>query len=103
MASLATWWFVMIRPLGDTNEPDPPLLKRMDDFCTCSSQAADGSKLCLSCNSLRGGLVNSHMPSSAEAFGSSMAGKPSATTRAARIVDDIVRLLLSERRPLTLP
>ena len=30
----------MTRPSGETNEPEPPLLKRTDDFCTCSSHLA---------------------------------------------------------------
>ena len=54
----------MTRPSAETNEPEPPQLKRTDDFCTCSSQAAVGSKLYFSLSSLRGGLLNSHMPSS---------------------------------------
>src|SRR5262249_10941464 len=93
----------MISPSGETKEPEPPLLKRMDDFWTCSSQGAEGSKPCFSWRSFRGGVVNSHMPSSAEAFGSSMATRPSAASRVARKVDDIGTVLLIERRPRTLP
>src|ERR1700736_3661471 len=58
----------MTRPSGDTNEPEPPLLKRTDDFCTCSSHLSEGSKPYLSLRTLRGGLLKSHMPSSAGAL-----------------------------------
>src|SRR5229473_277036 len=55
----------MTRPSADTNDPEPPLLKRTEDFCTCSSHWAVGSKSYFSLSSLVGGEVNSHMPSSA--------------------------------------
>src|SRR4051794_7468885 len=57
----------MTRPSAEMNEPEPPELKRTDAFCKCSYQASGLSKpyFCLSC--LRGGLLNSHMPSSAGA------------------------------------
>src|SRR5437764_15392158 len=54
----------MTRPSGETNEPEPPLLKRTDDFWTCSSHWSVTSKPYLSLRYLRGGLLNSHMPSS---------------------------------------
>src|ERR1700722_17317728 len=53
----------MTSPSAETNEPEPPLLKRTDDFCTCSSHLSVGSNLYFSCRYLRGGLLNSNMPS----------------------------------------
>src|SRR5205809_1120849 len=58
----------MTRPSAETNEPDPPLLKRTEDFCTCSSHASVTSKPYFSLSCLPGGLLNSHMPSSALEF-----------------------------------
>src|SRR5438552_3297230 len=55
----------MTRPSAETNEPEPPLLKRTDDFWTCSSHASVTSKPYFSLSCLRGGWLNSHMPSSA--------------------------------------
>src|SRR4051812_10602288 len=57
----------MTRPSGETNEPEPPLLKRTEDFCTCSNQPGGGSKPYFSWRILSGGLLNSHMPSSVAA------------------------------------
>src|ERR1051326_3807054 len=54
----------MTRPSGETNEPEPPLLKRTDDFMTWSYQALSFSKLYFSLSCLTGGLLNSHIPSS---------------------------------------
>src|SRR5262245_28745801 len=58
------WWLVMRRPVGETNDPEPPLLKRTDASRVCSSQASVKSKpyFALSCS--RGGSLRSHMPSS---------------------------------------
>src|SRR5262249_29538973 len=67
-----TWWLVMTRPSGETKEPEPPLLKRTEDFWTCSSQSLEGSKPYLSLRIFRGGLLNSHRPSSAGAGGGDM-------------------------------
>ena len=36
------------RPSGETNEPDPPLLKRTEAFCTCSNQPPGGANFALS-------------------------------------------------------
>src|SRR5258707_6836409 len=59
----------MTSPSPETNDPEPPLLKRTEDFCTCSSHLSVGSNLYLSCRYLRGGLLNSHMPSSPKTAG----------------------------------
>src|SRR5439155_19541207 len=64
-ASPPRGWFEGARRSSKTNEPDPPLLKRTEDFCTCSSQASVTSKPYFSLSCLPGGLLNSHMPSSA--------------------------------------
>src|SRR5579859_3917889 len=58
----------MTSPSAETKDPEPPLLKRTDDFCTCSSHSAVGSKSYFSLSSLVGGALNSHMPSSAFAL-----------------------------------
>src|SRR5205809_7872557 len=55
----------MTSPSAETNDPEPPLLKRTDDFWTCSSHWSVGSKPYFSLRILRGGSLNSHMPSSA--------------------------------------
>src|SRR5262245_7952719 len=55
----------MTRPSAETKEPEPPLLKRTEAFCTCSSQPLGNSKPYLALRILRGGLLKSHMPSSA--------------------------------------
>src|SRR5437868_3081641 len=57
----------MHRPFGETNEPLPPELNRTLAFCRCSSQSFVGSKLYFFLNCLRGGLLNSHIPSSPKA------------------------------------
>src|SRR5436305_15294263 len=68
----------MARPSAETNEPLPPELKRTLDFCRCSSHCGVGSKLYFSFNCLSGGLLNSHMPSSANVL---MAGKRNRRTK----------------------
>src|SRR5262249_48684090 len=45
------------------------LLKRTDDFWTCSSQSGVASKLYFFLRCSRGGLLNSHMPSSPNTMG----------------------------------
>src|SRR6516164_5376274 len=57
----------MTRPLGEMNEPDPPLLKRTDDFCTCSSHSGVASKPYFFLSNSFGRWLNSHIPSSAPA------------------------------------
>src|SRR5207248_4577212 len=54
-------------PLRHTILPYTTLFrsKRTEDFCTCSSQSSVASKPYFSLSCLRGGLLNSHMPSSA--------------------------------------
>src|SRR5262249_60436527 len=64
-----TWWLVITRPSAETNEPEPPLLKRTDDFWTCSSHLSVASKLYFSLRYFLGAWLNSHMPSSANAGG----------------------------------
>ena len=39
----ATWWLVITRPLGDTNEPEPPVSKRTLPRRTWSSQSLVGA------------------------------------------------------------
>src|SRR5688572_30184533 len=56
----------MTKPSAETNEPEPPLLNRTLERCTCSNHSLVGLKSYLSCSSLAGGLLNSHIPSSAE-------------------------------------
>src|SRR5262245_36873736 len=56
----------MTSPSAETNDPEPPLLNRTLECCTCSSQAFVGLKLYFSWSSFVGGLLNSHIPSSAE-------------------------------------
>src|SRR6516162_4284871 len=58
----------MTRPSAETNDPEPPLLKRTDDFWMCSSHLAVGWKSYFSLRILVGGALNSHMPSSAFAL-----------------------------------
>src|SRR4051812_45861893 len=55
----------MTRPSAETNEPDPPLLKRTDDFCKCSYHSGGASNWYLSLRSFLGGLLKSQSPSSA--------------------------------------
>src|SRR5579864_4330167 len=59
------WWLVTTRPSGETKLPEPPLLKRIEAFCTFSSQGAVISKLYFCLSRARGGWLTSHMPSSA--------------------------------------
>src|SRR3954470_19145390 len=59
----------MTSPSAETNDPDPPELNRTDDFWTWSSQPGGGVKSYRSFRCFSGGLLNSHMPSSAGAMG----------------------------------
>ena len=43
-ASAPTWWLVRTRPSAETNEPDPPLLKRTEAFCRWSSHSCSTLK-----------------------------------------------------------
>src|SRR5688572_25115308 len=72
----------MTRPSAETNEPDPPLLKRTDDFMRCSSHGSLRSKpyFVLSCS--RGGAEYSHMPSSARVEVGNIAATPTNAARA---------------------
>src|SRR6266700_8337578 len=55
----------MQSPVAETNEPLPPELKRTLAFCRCSSHCCVGSKLYFSFSCLSGGVLKSHIPSSA--------------------------------------
>src|SRR5215510_12398698 len=88
----------MIRPSGETNEPEP-CGKRIDDFCTWSSHLSEISKLYLSLRYLAGGLVNSHMPSSARAAGA----RSSAASSAPQVRRVIVSPLLEPIFPRWTP
>jgi len=50
-----------------TKLPEPPELKRTDDFCNRSIHASVGSNWWRSLRIWRGGWLKSHMPSSASA------------------------------------
>src|SRR4051812_18720183 len=54
----------MISPSAETNEPEPPLLKRTAEDRRCSAQPGGGSKPCLALSVPRGRLLKTHMPSS---------------------------------------
>ena len=41
-SSAPTWWLVMTRPFGETNEPEPPELNRTEDSRTWSSHSSVG-------------------------------------------------------------
>src|SRR5437867_1588457 len=75
-----TWWLVIMRPSGETKEPEPPSLKRTEASRTLSSHSLAGVKPYCSCRSFSGGLSKVHMPSSAAA----RAGRTRAASRAAR-------------------
>ena len=47
----------MTSPSAETNEPEPPLLKRTEDCCRCSSHASVGSKPYLLLEQFRGRIV----------------------------------------------
>jgi hypothetical protein len=51
--------------LDDTNDPDPPLLNRTELFWTWSSHCCVGVNPYFALILSTGGLLNSHMPSSA--------------------------------------
>src|SRR5207249_2609735 len=59
------------------------------DFCKCSSHLSDGAKPYFSFSSLRGGFVNSHIPSSAQTQIDVKNAAPTArqTTRILMMVD----------------
>src|SRR5437899_1640725 len=75
-----TWWLVIIRPSAETNEPEPPSLRRTEASRTLSSHSLVGVKPYFSCSSFTGGLSKVHMPSSAAA----RAGRAKSASRAAR-------------------
>src|SRR5262245_20123399 len=75
------WWLVTISPSGETNEPDPPLLKRTDAFWARASQSGVRSKPYLALRWSRGGSLTSHMPSSAGA----VMGSSPRVTRAVQV------------------
>src|SRR5262249_3028766 len=52
-------------PSAETKPPEPPLLKRTEAFCACSSQVSVRSKPYFSLRSCRGGVFSSQLPSSA--------------------------------------
>src|ERR1700722_8225380 len=62
-----TWWLVKASPSEETKEPEPPLLKRTEESCTCCSQGLVSSNPYLTLIWAVGGKLNSHMPSSAAA------------------------------------
>src|ERR1700722_5591258 len=81
----------MTRPFGDTNEPEPPLLKRTDDFITWLYQSGPRSKPYFSLSCRFGGLLKSHMPSSGRTDGvmnkvPAKATVPTVASRANRIM-----------------
>src|SRR5262245_36460443 len=82
----------MIRPSGETNEPEP-CGKRIDDFCTWSSHLSEMSNLYLSLRYLAGGLLNSHMPSSAKLI----AGASSSAARSSPQVRLVIGFLSLKR------
>src|SRR4051794_26997147 len=55
----------MTSPSAETNEPEPPLLKRTADDRKCSTQPTGGSKPCACFRCFRGRLLKTHIPSSA--------------------------------------
>src|SRR5579883_2560585 len=58
---------VKVNPSGETNEPEPPLLKRTEPNRTASSHCWLGSKPYLAWTFSLGKALKSHMPSSAQA------------------------------------
>src|SRR5262245_21007589 len=87
------WWLVTIRPSGETNPPEPPLLNRTDAFWACSSQASVRSKPYFLLRSCRGGSLSSHIPSSACTRGTAV---NTSTTRTRGIKKDERYLTLAE-------
>src|SRR5436309_2066906 len=75
-----TWWLVIIRPSGETKEPEPPSLKRTEASRTRSSHSLPGAKPYFSLSSFNGRLSKVHMPSSAAA----RAGRARTASRAVR-------------------
>src|SRR4051794_38096869 len=55
----------MTRPSAETNEPEPPVLKRTDDFCRWSYHDCGASKPYFFFRCSLGGLLKSQRPSSA--------------------------------------
>src|ERR1700689_4381426 len=84
MQSLATWGLVRTRPVGDTNAPEPPLLKRklaLRRWCSHASvSVTPWSFLMLS----TGTRLNGHMPSSAHASPGSQKAHHAKTANAGR-------------------
>src|SRR5512141_2023210 len=77
-----TWWFVITRPVFETNEPEPPSLKRTEERRTWSSHSCVGVKPYLSFRTFVGGLSKVHIPSSAASGAAT--SRASAAVRAAR-------------------
>ena len=51
-----TWWFVIMRPSGETKEPEPPSMKRTEARRTLSSHSFVGSKPYFAFSCASGGL-----------------------------------------------
>src|SRR5437764_281319 len=58
----------MTSPSADTNDPDPPELKRTDDFCTWSYHACGSSNLYFFFRCSLGAALKSQSPSSAAVY-----------------------------------
>ena len=52
-----TWWLVIMRPSGETKEPEPPSMKRTEARRSWSSHSVVGSKPYFSLSGLRGRVV----------------------------------------------
>src|SRR5262245_1833908 len=63
--SEATCWLVITSPRGETNDPEPPLLKRSDARRTLSSQPSLSFKPRFFSSCARGTMLNGQQPSSA--------------------------------------
>src|ERR1043165_5480024 len=74
-----TWWFVKVRPFGETKEPEP-MLNRTDDRRTWSSHCWLGSNPYFAFTRAFGKALNSHMPSSAAATPASMSAEVISST-----------------------
>src|SRR5262245_15909152 len=90
-----TWWLVIIRPSGETNEPEPPSLNRTEASRTLSSHAGVGVKPYTSFNRPSGGLSNVHIPSSATTGATRTSGSTKERERRRRIKNDLQRLVPS--------
>ena len=69
MVCKATWWLVMTRPFGETNEPEPPVSKRTEPSRTWSSHSLVGSNWYFSLRYCNGRPSKGHMPSSGGVVG----------------------------------